>query len=120
MAAADDRPRRLQQVPIDLPSHSDRFVGGISQLIGGPLGTHAGWRRRFWSASRVVLALTCLTLALHWVQKSPCHAANWTDLRQYTSFCYSDITALYGAAGGLSQGGLPYLDYPLEYPVVTG
>lgn len=106
---------------VDDPSRSDRFVAGLSQLIGGPIGDHAARRERFWSAGRIVLALTCLTLALHWVQKSPCrNPANWVDLQQYTRFCYSDVIALYSAEGGLSVGGLPYLDYPLEYPVLTG
>jgi len=69
----------------------------------------------------VVLALTCVTLVLHWLQKSPCRdGATWSGYGQLSRFCYSDVMALYGAPGGLSQGGLPYLDYPLEYPVVTG
>jgi uncharacterized membrane protein len=112
---------------VDAPSRSDRFVSGLSEAVGGPTGEHAvrepatgSWPGRFWTAGRVVLALACLTLSLHWVQKSPCSDGNWTDLEQLTKFCYSDVTALYSAEGGLSQGGLPYLDYPLEYPVVTG
>jgi uncharacterized membrane protein len=116
--------------PVAAPSRSDGFVRGLSQAIGGPLGAHAvrepvaagarPWGGRFWTAGRIVLALACLTLALHWVQKSPCRDAHWTDLQQYTQFCYTDVIALYGAAGGLSQGGVPYLDYALEYPVLTG
>jgi uncharacterized membrane protein len=113
--------------PVDAPSRSDWFVGGLSGAIGGPVGRHAvrepagsPWRGRFWTAGRVVLALLLVSLALHWLQKSPCNDGAWADLKQYTSFCYSDITALYGAEGGLSQGGLPYLDYALEYPVLTG
>lgn len=112
---------------VDPPSRSDWFVRGLSGAIGGALGRHAArepvsgaWRGRFWTAGRVVLALTCVTLVLHWWQKSPCADGGWANLEQYTKFCYSDITALYGAPGGLSQGGLPYLDYALEYPVVTG
>lgn len=116
--------------PIDAPSRSDRFVAGLSHAIGGPLGDHVApepasghgrWSGRFWTAGRVVLALACLTLALHWVEKSPCRdGATWSGLGQYTHFCYTDVMALYGAPGGLSQGGVPYLDYALEYPVVTG
>ncbi len=107
--------------PVDVPSRSDWFVAGLSQLIGGPHGDHVARRKRFWRAGHIVLALTCLTLALHWVQKSPCrNPADWVELQQYTRFCYSDVIALYGAEGGLSTGGLPYLDYPLEYPVLTG
>jgi hypothetical protein len=116
-----------QRRPVDAPSRSDRFISGLSQAIGGPLGDHAvreaagGWSGRFWTAGRVVLALTCLTLALHWVQKSPCRdGTTWVGYGQLSRFCYSDVMALYGAEGGLSQGGIPYLDYPLEYPVVTG
>jgi hypothetical protein len=119
---------RSDNEPVDAPSRSDRFVSGLSEAIGGPLGDHAvrepaagRWSGRFWTAGRVVLALGCLTLALHWLQKSPCRdGATWVGYGQLSRFCYSDVMALYGAAGGLGQGGLPYLDYPLEYPVVTG
>lgn len=131
--AGRDPDRDRDRVPpgwgryVDAPSRSDWFVAGLSQAIGGPLGAHAvrqpvgrRWRGRIWSAGRVVLALTCVTLVLHWLQKGPCRDGAWTDLRQLTNFCYSDVIALYGAQGGLSQGGIPYLDYPLEYPVLTG
>lgn len=119
---------RHDDAPVEAPSRSDRFVAGLSEAIGGPLGDHAvrepaggGWSGRFWTAGRLVLALACFTLVLHWLQKSPCRdGAAWAGLGQLSRFCYSDVMALYGAQGGLSQGGLPYLDYPLEYPVVTG
>src|SRR5690606_24378309 len=108
---------------VDLPSHSDRFVRGLSEAIGGPLGEHAacraGWLGRFWTASRIVLALTCLTLALHWVQKSPCHSGVWENYVQYTHFCYTDVHALYYAEG-LHEGKVPYRDHPVEYPVLIG
>jgi uncharacterized membrane protein len=110
--------------PVDAPSRSDRFVAGLSQAIGGPWGDHAARNQpagRFWTAGRVVLALACFTLALHWLQKSPCrNGETWSGYGQLSKFCYSDVVALYGAEGGLSQGGIPYLDYPLEYPVLTG
>ncbi|GLH95226.1 glycosyltransferase family 87 protein [Phytohabitans aurantiacus] len=111
---------------VDHPAQSDPFVRGLSQAIGGPLGEHAagrdqpdGWGGRFWSAARIVLALTCLTLALHWVQKSPCRDGAWADHIQYTKFCYTDVLALYYAEG-LNEGKVPYRDHPVEYPVVTG
>lgn len=110
----------------DHPSRSDGFVRGVSGLIGGPLGDHAtaldrpvGRERRFWTAVRIVLALVCLTLALHWVQKSPCQDGAWTDNVQYTRFCYTDVLALYYAEG-LNEGKVPYRDHPVEYPVLTG
>ena len=110
----------------DHPSRSDGFVRGLSGLIGGPLGDHAVARerpssgeRRFWTAMRIVLALTCLTLALHWVQKSPCQDGAWVNNEQYTRFCYTDVLALYYAER-LNEGAVPYADHPVEYPVLTG
>jgi uncharacterized membrane protein len=107
----------------DLPADSDGFVRGLSEAIGGPLGEHAvrpGNRPgRFWTAARIVLAMTCLTLALHWVQKSPCQDGNWQSNIQYTRFCYTDVLALYYAEG-LNEGQVPYKDHAVEYPVVTG
>lgn len=113
--------------PVDHPARSDGFIRGLSEAIGGPLGEHAvgvdrraaRWSGRFWTAARIVLALTCLTLALHWVQKSPCMDGAWTDNIQYKRFCYTDVLALYYAEG-LNEGKVPYRDHPVEYPVLTG
>ncbi|WP_213451083.1 glycosyltransferase family 87 protein [Rhizomonospora bruguierae] len=111
---------------VERPARSDRFVAGLSEAIGGPIGEHAALRERpmraggrFWSAARIVLALTCLVLALHWVQKSPCQTGAWVDHEQYTKFCYTDVLALYYAEH-LNEGAVPYLDFPVEYPVLTG
>jgi uncharacterized membrane protein len=113
--------------PVDHPGRSDGFVRGLSVAIGGPTGVHAvgldtgagRWSGRFWTAARIVLALTCLTLALHWVQKSPCQDGAWVEHEQYKLFCYTDVLALYYAEG-LNEGKVPYLDHPVEYPVLTG
>lgn len=106
------------------PAGEDGFVRGLSEAIGGPRGEHAvpetpSRGGRFWTAARIVLALTCLTLALHWVQKSPCRDGAWADHSQYTNFCYTDVLALYYAEH-LNEGMVPYVDYPVEYPVLTG
>lgn len=107
----------------DEPARSDPFVSGLSEIIGGPLGSHAVRREPggpgFWTAARVVLALACLILTLHYVQKSPCRDGAWTDFKQYRQFCYTDVLALYYAEG-LNQGKVPYRDHPVEYPVLTG
>jgi uncharacterized membrane protein len=107
----------------DLPAESDPFVRGLSQAIGGPLGEHAvrpdARRGRFWTVPRIILALLCMTLALSWVQKSPCQDGDWQKNVQYTRFCYTDVLALYYAEG-LNDGKVPYRDHPVEYPVVTG
>ena len=105
------------------PATSDAFVRGLSEAIGGPLGSHAvrpdARPGRFWSAARIILALTCVVLALSWVQKSPCQDGNWQKNVQYTRFCYTDVLALYYAEG-LNDGKVPYRDHAVEYPVVTG
>ncbi len=106
------------------PAREDGFVRGLSEAIGGPRGEHAvpetpSRGGRFWTAARIVLALTCLMLALHWVQKSPCRDGAWADYKQYTHFCYTDVLALYYAEH-LNEGAVPYVDFPVEYPVLTG
>jgi len=112
--------------PEDVPAAAatgDPFVRGLSEAIGGPLGGHAtrpdARRGRFWTAARIILALTCITLALSWVQKSPCQTGDWQKNIQYTRFCYTDVLALYYAEG-LNEGKVPYKDHAVEYPVVTG
>jgi uncharacterized membrane protein len=112
--------------PVDEPAKSDGFVRGLSESIGGPLGDFASRSGtssyggpRFWSVSRIVLAMICLTLSLHWVQKYPCNDGAWSDLKQYKYMCYTDVLALYYAEG-LADGAVPYQDHPVEYPVVTG
>jgi uncharacterized membrane protein len=112
-----------EQPKSDLPGESDPFVRGLSEAIGGPLGEHAvragSGSGKFWNVGRIVLALTCLVLALSWVQKSPCQDGDWQKNVQYTRFCYTDVLALYYAEG-LSDGKVPYRDHAVEYPVVTG
>lgn len=95
------------------------MVRGLSQVIGGPLGRHASTFRRFWTPMRVALAVTCFSLAVHWVQKSPCRDGVWTEGEQYSKACYTDVLALYYAER-LNTGAVPYLDHPVEYPVLTG
>ncbi|MGE5829578.1 MAG: glycosyltransferase family 87 protein [Micromonosporaceae bacterium] len=105
------------------PAHEDAFVRGVSQAIGGPLGSHAARRGRLtealWTPARVVITLALLTFTLHWVQKSPCQDGAWANFEQYTRYCYTDVLALYYAEQ-LSDGAVPYVDHAVEYPVLTG
>jgi uncharacterized membrane protein len=104
----------------DEPANSDRFVGGLSESIGGPLGGHAvRTSNRFWTPARVVLLLICAMLSFSWMQKSPCRDGAWADMKQYKYFCYTDVLALYYAEG-LNEGQVPYADHQVEYPVLTG
>lgn len=104
--------------PLVAPTAEDGFVRGLSELTGGPAGRHAapGRRRR---ALAVMLLLTALTCLAGWVQKSPCRTHGWTHDYQYTRMCYSDTFALYYAEG-LADGKTPYVDTPVEYPVLLG
>jgi uncharacterized membrane protein len=104
---------------LTLPSREDHFVRGVSEAVGGPSGDHAAAppRRR---AAAIVAVLALLTFTLHWVQKSPCMDGAWGENHpQYTHFCYTDVLALYYAEH-LSDGKVPYFDWPVEYPVLTG
>ncbi len=111
-----------QDAPVDSPSRSDEFVRGLSEAIGGPVGRHAASGSagsRYRAVARIVLALVCLTLAAHWVQKAPCQDGAWTDFKQYRQMCYTDVLALYYNEG-LADGQIPYVQHHVEYPVLTG
>jgi uncharacterized membrane protein len=113
-----ERPRP-PAADIDLPSRSDPVVAGLSEAIGGPIGDRARLNRRVWTPMRVIMALACLMLAFSWVQKSPCRDGQWVENVQYKKHCYTDVLALYFAEG-LHEGKVPYIDHPVEYPVLTG
>lgn len=105
---------------VESPGQTDGFVRGASEAIGGPLGQHATRpSHRFWVVVRVVIAITCLTLTLHWMEKSSCSDGNWPKLSEYRHACYTDVVALYYSEG-LSSGQVPYKDHAVEYPVLTG
>lgn len=62
------------------------------------------------------LALTCL---LGWLFKAHCTPGGWTASEQYTTGCYSDAIPFWSARE-VEKGKLPYLQTPMEYPVLTG
>jgi uncharacterized membrane protein len=110
---------------VTLPSHEEPFVRGVSTLIGGRVGRHAriGGRRWLWTPLRVLIALTILSCTLGWAAKAQCRdVRTWSHnggVYQYTRLCYSDVVALY-SSDGLADGEVPYLDHPVEYPVLIG
>ena len=72
-----------------------------------------------------VFALLAGTLVLGHALKAPCASGDWSDNRQYTRLCYSDIVHQLGTEQ-LRGGRLPYLDACAdtpaecdEYPVLT-
>jgi uncharacterized membrane protein len=73
----------------------------------------------------VVFACLTGTLAVGLAVKAPCATGNWSDGRQYTRLCYSDIVPLLGTEQ-LTGDRLPYLDRCApsegacdEYPVLS-
>ncbi|MCA1824184.1 MAG: glycosyltransferase 87 family protein [Frankia sp.] len=105
---------------IVLPSREAPIVRGATTVIGGPVGGHARiGERRFWTPLRVVLALTALTFSLGYFQKAPCRTHPWAHGYQNSRMCYSDVFALYYAEG-INEHKTPYVDHPVEYPVVIG
>ncbi len=103
-----------------LPSYDDPVVAGAATAVGGPPGRHSKVaRKRFWTPVRWIVLLTLVTSLFGWWQKSPCRVHPWVDEYQYTRGCYSDVFALYFSER-LSDGKAPYLEHPVEYPVVIG
>jgi uncharacterized membrane protein len=104
------------------PSQEDGVARGVSELVGGPVGEHAATRHHFdrvLTPVRVLMALAAVVFVLHWVQKAPCQDGMWENHEQYSKMCYTDIVALYYAEH-LNDGAVPYFDWPVEYPVLTG
>ncbi|WP_067137605.1 glycosyltransferase family 87 protein [Microtetraspora malaysiensis] len=83
----------------------------------GPLGTAA--QRAVPYLPLGLLAGLGAVLAFLW--KWPCRFGGaWNGgIGQYTNFCYTDIYPLWWAEH-LSEGKIPYVDYPVEYPVGIG
>jgi uncharacterized membrane protein len=104
------------------PSREDSVVRGLSEIVGGPVGEHAASGRpvdKLLTSTKVIIALALVVFGLHWIQKSPCQDGYWSGYEQYRKFCYTDVLALYYAEH-LNEGAVPYVDHPVEYPVLTG
>ena len=82
-------------------------------------GDGAAAKRR--SVAWLLLGLLALVLVAGWWTKARCIADGdgWQDGEQYLGWCYTDIYPLWYAEG-LDQGKRPYIDHPVEYPVLTG
>ncbi|WP_374727464.1 glycosyltransferase family 87 protein [Haloactinomyces albus] len=126
-----------------VPTWTEPLVQRLSRPFGGRLGRHAQVGRQwFWTPLRVILALAMLTLAAGWLFKAPClqtyetsqgERIDWSNSRQYTTMCYTDIIPRYGMGDLAADGVFPYktswmqdagtpdaqVRY-MEYPVFTG
>ena len=67
-----------------------------------------------------ILAVAVLVLMAGFVFKSHCYVdGTWDSGEQYTIGCYTDVVPFWSERG-VADGALPYIDTPLEYPVLTG
>jgi uncharacterized membrane protein len=101
----------------------------MTEHDAGRSGTHRhrlqplAARRRLAIVVGSTTALVSASLAgsaLSFLSKQACRAGAWnTGVGQYQAHCYTDIYPLYFTEG-LSAGKVPYLDHPVEYPVLIG
>lgn len=107
--------------PPALPTRDDPLAAASSERLGGPAGRRVEATRRWWTPVRVTLAVSVLTLTLGVVTKAPCRVDGWAERSRdvWLGMCYSDVPYLFRERG-LAAGELPYVDVPLEYPVLTG
>lgn len=105
---------------ITAPSVVDPFVRDASTIIGGPVGKHTRFgAATLWTPVRVLVALMLVTFTLGFAVKHTCSRHGWGNHYQYTRLCYSDVYALYFSEK-INEGAVPYIDHPVEYPVVIG
>ena len=72
------------------------------------------------SVAMILAAVLFLALVLAWWTKARCLGdGGWENGEQYLLWCYTDIYPLWWAEG-LDRGATPYLDHPVEYPVLIG
>jgi uncharacterized membrane protein len=108
--------------PVPAPARdptADPVVRAAVEGLGGPPGRHALLGGRRWTPVRWLVLLTLVTSLIGFWQKSPCRIHPWTEQYQYTRACYTDVYALWFAER-LDEGAVPYLEHPVEYPVLTG
>jgi uncharacterized membrane protein len=92
------------------PSREDVVVRSVSEVVGGPLGDHAG-QHRWWTPLRAVLLLAALAMSFGIAAKAPClpHAGETENNLRYTNLCWSDTSTAY-VANGFAEGYWPFTD----------
>ena len=83
----------------DAPTRTDPVAAAMSEVVGGPLGDHAGGHR-WWSAGRVLTGATALTLAAGMVSKTACVPTGWGNRDQpFAELCWTDLAGTSVDAG---------------------
>lgn len=72
------------------------------------------------ASSAALVATTVAVTLLGLLFKAGCYLDGaWNGGEQYTIGCYTDVVPFW-TARGVAAGAVPYLQTPLEYPVLTG
>lgn len=83
----------------DAPTRTDPVAATMSEVVGGPLGDHAGGHH-WWDAGRVLAGATALTLAAGMVGKTACVPSAWGNEDQpFTELCWTDLAGTSVDAG---------------------
>jgi hypothetical protein len=83
----------------EAPTRTDPVVSAMSEVIGGPLGDHAGGHR-WWNASRALLGTTAAVLAAGLVSKTACVPSGWSkDHQPFAELCWTDLAGRSADAG---------------------
>ncbi len=83
----------------EAPTRTDPVAAAMSEVVGGPLGDHAGGHQ-WWSAARVLTGATAVTLAAGMVSKTACVPTGWGNEHQpYTELCWTDLAGTSVDAG---------------------
>ena len=83
----------------EAPTRTDPVAAAMSEVVGGPLGDHAGGHR-WWSAGRVLAGATALTLAAGMVSRTACVPSGWGNPEQpFTELCWTDLAGTSVDAG---------------------
>ncbi len=84
---------------VEAPTRVDPVAAAMSEVVGGPMGDHAGGHR-WWTAARVLLGVTAVVLAAGMVSKTACVPSGWGKQDQpYAQLCWSDLAGTAVDAG---------------------
>ena len=99
---------------LESPTRTDPVAASLSEVVGGPVGDHAGGHR-WWSASRALIGVTAVVLGAGMLAKTACVPSGWgKDQQPYAELCWTDLA---GVSAGRSTP--PHVTTYLERAAAT-
>lgn len=81
----------MDRQPVEAPTLTDPVATAMSEVVGGPLGAHAGGHR-WLGPSRVLVGATSVVLAAGMVGKTACVPSGWSRQDQpFAQLCWTDL-----------------------------